>query len=341
MSGTIWTKFYWSDWETDHALKLCSFAAQGLWMRMLCIASAHDPIGYVAVAGRALDETAIARMTGGQESEVRDLLGELERNGVFSRDRQGRIYSRRMVADARKAAIARKNGKNGGNPNLGNHKENPASVNPQDKARVKAQKPEAREDRMSNDILVGSGDPTPVGDDLFGGDQGKPAKPRLVPTKAELDAIWEITPPLGRERSSRKDLERALTAAMRRGHEPAAVLAGIRAAYASKSYSGDSAKGVHRLIEADRWQTFVELARPASAAPVATWRGPRQVRDAVVAHAGEDFARGWLDAATWRPAPDRAVLARNSFIASRLEREVGPMLRAMGVSIEVAQGVAA
>lgn len=87
-------------------------------MDMLSIAGAHDPIGYVAVAGRGLDETAIARMTGVSESEVHALLGELERNGVFSRDRHGRIYSRRMVRDARKAAIARKDGAKGGNPKL-------------------------------------------------------------------------------------------------------------------------------------------------------------------------------------------------------------------------------
>lgn len=118
MSGTTWSKFYWSDWQSDPALRLCSYAARGLWMDLLCIAAAHDPIGYVAVAGRALDETSIARLTGGQESEVRALLGELDRAGVFSRDRQGRIYSRRMVKDARKAATARNQGKEGGNPTI-------------------------------------------------------------------------------------------------------------------------------------------------------------------------------------------------------------------------------
>lgn len=141
MSGTTWSKFFWSDWETDPALKLCSFAAQGLWMRMLCIASAHDPIGYVAVAGRALDETSIARMTGGSESEVRDLLGELDRNGVFSRDRHGRIFSRRMVNDAKRAAIARKNGKKGGNPSLGKHEEKTGWDNPPDNPPLKPQEP--------------------------------------------------------------------------------------------------------------------------------------------------------------------------------------------------------
>lgn len=124
MSGVIWSKFFWQDWETDPAVRLCSLAAQGLWMRMLCIASAHDPVGYVAVAGKGLDETSLARLTGCQESEVASLLGELERHGVFSRDRQKRIYSRRMVRDARNAATARKNGKKGGNPTLSKDSEN-------------------------------------------------------------------------------------------------------------------------------------------------------------------------------------------------------------------------
>lgn len=143
MSGTTWSKFFWSDWFSEPALRLCSYAARGLWIDMLCIAATHDPIGYVAVAGRGLDETSIARMTGGLESEVPSLLGELERNGVFSRDRHGRIYSRRMVADARRAATARKNGKKGGNPSLGKTEVISASDNPQDKGGLKPQEPEA------------------------------------------------------------------------------------------------------------------------------------------------------------------------------------------------------
>lgn len=141
MSGVIWSKFFWSDWQSEPALRLCSYAARGLWMDMLCIAAAHDPIGYVAVAGRGLDETSIARMTGGTESEVASLLGELDRNGVFSRDRQGRIYSRRMVSDARKAATARKNGKLGGNPTLGNHEGKSGWDNPPVNGGVKPHKP--------------------------------------------------------------------------------------------------------------------------------------------------------------------------------------------------------
>ncbi|RWE61521.1 hypothetical protein [Mesorhizobium sp.] len=133
MSGTIWSKFFWSDWESDPNLRLCSLAAQGLWMRMLCIAAAHEPIGYVAIAGKGLEEAALARLAGCAEMELGALLGELEGNRVFSRDRHGRIYSRRMIADARKARAARKNGLKGGNPSLSKER----AFSPPDKRRAR------------------------------------------------------------------------------------------------------------------------------------------------------------------------------------------------------------
>lgn len=118
MTGTVWTKFYWPDWESDEALRLCSLSAQGLWMRMLCLAAKADPTGYVTVNGRPLGVTDIARLAGVTETECESLLSELDRNGVFSRTRNGTIYSRRMVRDAKRSKTAQKNGKTGGNPTL-------------------------------------------------------------------------------------------------------------------------------------------------------------------------------------------------------------------------------
>lgn len=258
MSGTTWTKFFWSDWDTDPALRLCSFAAQGLWMRMLCVAAAHDPIGYVAVAGRGLDETSIARMTGGLESEVRDLLGELDRNGVFSRDRHGRIYSRRMVNDAKRAAIARKNGKNGGNPSLSKDSGNRPPDNPPDKGGLKTQEPRASIQKREPIGSAGSADPP------------------TISTTALAERVWAATPRPGRERSGRRDLERALTAARRRGGDPDAIVAGVMAYYASDDATKDSgqfAKGVHRIIENDRWAEFAapQDDEPDWSALVALW----------------------------------------------------------------------
>lgn len=103
-----WSKFFWSDWESDQALRQCSLAAQGLWMRMLCICAKADPRGYLAINGVPLDVTAIATSVSRPETEVAPLVDELERWGVFSRDRKGRIYSRRMIRDDRASNAGRK-----------------------------------------------------------------------------------------------------------------------------------------------------------------------------------------------------------------------------------------
>jgi hypothetical protein len=143
MAGTTWSKFYWSDWLSDPSLRACSPAARGLWIDMLCVAAGHDPIGYVAVNGRSLSTEEIARIAGLTALEVGTLLGELERNGVFSRDRKGVIFSRRMVRDEKRAKSARKNGKNGGNPNLTKSDSSDNPVKGSVKGEVNTHKPEA------------------------------------------------------------------------------------------------------------------------------------------------------------------------------------------------------
>lgn len=141
MSATVWSKFYWSDWLSDAGLRRSSFAAKGLWIDMLCIAAQSDPIGYLTVKKVPLSVNDIARMCGGSEPEVGTMIAELERNGVLSRDRNGTIYCRRMLRDDKKARIAQKNGKLGGNPTLSNERVISASDNPPDKCEVKPQIP--------------------------------------------------------------------------------------------------------------------------------------------------------------------------------------------------------
>jgi len=133
MSGTISSKFFWSDWRSDTALRSCSLAARGLWMDMLCIAAEAQPTGYVLVNGRNLTTTDLARLTGAPEADIQSALAELDAAGVFSRDRKGRIYSRRMVRDVKMSQINRKNGKMGGNPSLCYNTQNPQPDNPPDK----------------------------------------------------------------------------------------------------------------------------------------------------------------------------------------------------------------
>jgi hypothetical protein len=118
MSAIVWSKFFWSDWYSDAKLQRCSLTAQGLWMKLLCVAAQHDPIGYLCVNDESLSPSDIARIAGVGQGKAQSLIAELERNGVFSRDRHGRIYSRRMVRDAKRQALASKNGARGGNPSL-------------------------------------------------------------------------------------------------------------------------------------------------------------------------------------------------------------------------------
>mgnify|MGYP003382356446 CR=1 FL=1 len=143
MSSSPWLKFYPSDWRADPALRMCSVAARGLWIEMLCVMHEATPYGSMRVNGRAVSDSQIAILAGASIDDVTIWLAELESAGAFSRDDDGVIFSRRMQRDKAKAESDKKNGKRGGNPELGK------GVNPPDnppvKAGDKAQKPEARD----------------------------------------------------------------------------------------------------------------------------------------------------------------------------------------------------
>lgn len=135
-----WLKFYPSDWRADPALRMCSLAARGLWMEMLCVMHEAEPRGFLLVNGRSLSTAHLAALAGCSTREAGRLVDELESAGVFSRDGEGVIFSRRILKDIARAERDRLNGKRGGNPNI------KAGVNPPDKA----QKPEARYQRPDN-----------------------------------------------------------------------------------------------------------------------------------------------------------------------------------------------
>lgn len=102
-----WLKFYPTDWRADQALRVCSLAARGLWMEMLCIMHEATPYGHLTINGRPTTDAQLASLTGTDLSTVRQLTTELEEAGVFSRNRNGVIYSRRMTRDEKR----RKDGK--------------------------------------------------------------------------------------------------------------------------------------------------------------------------------------------------------------------------------------
>jgi hypothetical protein len=113
-----WMKFSMSDWCGDRALHSCSLAARGLWMEMLAIMSEATPRGSLLINGRQVDMRSLANCAAADRKETERLFRELDESGVFSRDEDGTIFSRRMRRDEEKAELNRTRGADGGNPDI-------------------------------------------------------------------------------------------------------------------------------------------------------------------------------------------------------------------------------
>jgi hypothetical protein len=125
-----WLKFYPSDWRADPALRMCSLASRGLWMEMLCLMHEATLRGSLLINGQAVTDKQLASLCGVSSRDVTTCLEQLESAGVFSREDNGTIFSRRMRRDDEKAERDKANGKGGGNPIL------KGGVNPPDKAQI-------------------------------------------------------------------------------------------------------------------------------------------------------------------------------------------------------------
>lgn len=135
--GLSWIKFYPTDHMSDSKVKLCSLAARGLWIEMICIMHEGTPYGHLVSGKKILGAKELARLTGADEKEIRKLLEELETNGVFSKNKAGAFFSRRLVKDQKKRKINQENGRLGGNPSLSNRKRNIKSDNLKDNLKHK------------------------------------------------------------------------------------------------------------------------------------------------------------------------------------------------------------
>lgn len=118
MAARPWLKFYPSDWRADPRLRVCSFAARGLWIDLISYMHEGEPYGHLTIDGMKPSIDDIAVLVGGSKNDVIKLLAELERRQVYSRNEHGVIYSRRMVRDNEKALADSQNGKNGGHPDI-------------------------------------------------------------------------------------------------------------------------------------------------------------------------------------------------------------------------------
>ena len=92
-------QFYPSDWLRDTALRTCSIGARGLWIDMICFMHEGTPYGHLKVNQKVILPPNLRVMVGATLDQVEGWLEELESAGVFTRDEEGTIYSKRMVKD--------------------------------------------------------------------------------------------------------------------------------------------------------------------------------------------------------------------------------------------------
>jgi hypothetical protein len=116
-------KFFPRDWMGDDRLRLCSVAARGLWIDLLCLMHSAPRRGYLQTAtGSPLPLEQIARMAGCSTDEATRLISELKDAGVCDCSEHGMIYSRRMVREEGKREKCSEAGrKGGGNPAFKGH----------------------------------------------------------------------------------------------------------------------------------------------------------------------------------------------------------------------------
>jgi hypothetical protein len=101
-NGHRWSKFWWQDWENDEDLKLCSFAAQGVWMRALCLM--HKSGGYLLLGSNPANYRDLARLWGAEPRQIERCLLELVQRNVARQTEGGVIFCQRMVNDFKASA---------------------------------------------------------------------------------------------------------------------------------------------------------------------------------------------------------------------------------------------
>lgn len=214
-----WIKWYTRDWRADAPLRMCSYAARGLWADLITLMAESRQFGFLLIEGVVPTAKQLAGLLGGSEKEIAKLRSELGEANVYSVTGSdmpddvaalvpsdmphGVILSRRMVRDKAKADRDRDNGKGGGNPKL--TQPDNQGVNP-------PANPQKSEAIVKNSEANASGAKAPARDVIFSEClpwlMGKLGKDRTPCAKL-----------IGRWLSDTKDDEAAVLSAMRRAEE--------------------------------------------------------------------------------------------------------------------------
>lgn len=190
-------KFFGSDWCGDQGLRSCSLAARGLWLEMLLVMDRSEPRGSLLLNGKQIDTRRLASIVGADKRDVETFFRELDDAGVFSRDGDGTVFSRKMRRDEARAERDKANGRGGGNPTLKPKDKAPdkpkptqglsEGVNPQDKA----QKLEARGQKDNLEAQRTSAAPTREDFDKIEGECRK-ALGELAPSDPVIGPIVSL-----------------------------------------------------------------------------------------------------------------------------------------------------
>lgn len=105
-------KFYPADWMGDPGLAMCSLAARGLWIEMLCVMDQSDPRGWLNIGGHFLSTDEFCQKFSGRVNEAQDAARELAKFKVFS-VQDSKVFSRRMIreshiSDVRSFAVSKR-----------------------------------------------------------------------------------------------------------------------------------------------------------------------------------------------------------------------------------------
>lgn len=115
-----WIKFYPLDYLTDLELQTCSMAAQGVYMRLLCLMTVAREYGFCVINGYVPDTKMLSRLIQGRYQTVDNAVTELLQKGVLKQDERGALYSQRLRSDWEKRQEMKRRGGLGGNPALVN-----------------------------------------------------------------------------------------------------------------------------------------------------------------------------------------------------------------------------
>jgi hypothetical protein len=111
-------QMYPKDWNEDAALKMCSLAAQGLWIRLINTSYDMPVKGVFRFNKEPLKAQEILIMLPGNMRSKKNAFSELIKWGVIKQMDDNSFYCKRLYKDMRLREIRKEAGSKGGNPNL-------------------------------------------------------------------------------------------------------------------------------------------------------------------------------------------------------------------------------